>query len=185
MRRSLLALLGATAAVLILAWWLRGRSDPQNTAPKTGSSAIESDPRAAPPVGEEAARLSSQASVSNLTTTNETPAELTGDALTQKIEQVEALAENNDAASLAALLVELRHPMREVRAAAIRAAVQMGEGQAAPALRALATNSTDAVEKVKATEAAEFLELPKFEEFRENRRKEAAAASNTVAKPRK
>lgn len=79
------------------------------------------------------------------------------------VDELEALAMNQDADSLRAILAELTNADPEIRAAARKAAVQFGDRAAAPELRAVAAGTEDVDEKRALLEAADFLELPPLE----------------------
>ena len=67
---------------------------------------------------------------------------------------------NNDPQSLSNILADLDSPEKEIRMAAIDAAVQFDDTNAVPILRAKATNDDDLDEKVALVKAADFLALP-------------------------
>lgn len=79
------------------------------------------------------------------------------------VDELEALAMNQDADSLQAILAELTNADPEIRAAARKAAVQFGDRAAAPELRDVAARIEDVDEKRALLEAADFLELPPLE----------------------
>ncbi len=74
------------------------------------------------------------------------------------------LAMNNDAASLDTILKELRNPNRDIRAAALQAAIQFGSRDAIPSLTEAAQNADDPSERTQLVEAIEFLKLPSLSE---------------------
>ena len=67
---------------------------------------------------------------------------------------------NDDAASLANILSDLNSPEKEIRMAAIDAAVQFDSTNAIPVLQATAANDQDPEEKEALLKAADFIALP-------------------------
>jgi hypothetical protein len=82
------------------------------------------------------------------------------DVTAEKVLELQALAMNDDAASLNSILAELANPDPQIRAAAREAAVQFGDAGAATALRAAVEKTDEDAEKIALLEAARFLELP-------------------------
>lgn len=81
----------------------------------------------------------------------------------QTVDELQALAMNDDMESLELILAELTNSDAEIRVAAREAAVQFGDRVAAPALRAAAAQVESPQEKAALLEAADFLELPSLE----------------------
>lgn len=75
-------------------------------------------------------------------------------------ERLATLEMNDDAASLANILSDLNSPEKEIRMAAIDAAVQFDSTNAIPVLQATAANDQDPEEKEALLKAADFIALP-------------------------
>ena len=93
-----------------------------------------------------------------------TPAEIAAAqheaAVQEKINKLQELQANDDPQSLKSILDELTDPEKSVRAAAIESAIQFGNRDAIPVLKAAASNTTDSDEKKALLDAADFLALP-------------------------
>jgi hypothetical protein len=81
----------------------------------------------------------------------------------QTVEELQALAMQDDADALKSILAALTNSDPQIREAARDAAVQFGDRAAAPVLRAAADQMEDPKEKIALREAADFLELPPLE----------------------
>jgi len=88
-----------------------------------------------------------------------TPGERQATIDTEK-DTLAALQMNDDAQSLSSILADLNSADKEIRMAAIQAAVQFGSTNAIPALRTAAANDQDLDEKIALLKAADFLALP-------------------------
>jgi hypothetical protein len=88
-----------------------------------------------------------------------TPEEREAAVETEK-DRLSSLEMNNDAESLSNILADLNSPEKEIRMAAIQAAVQFDSTNAIPVLKAAASNDDDMDEKVALLQAADFLALP-------------------------
>ncbi len=81
-------------------------------------------------------------------------------AMDAEIERLRVAGLSDDPADLAIILTNLNNPEKEIREAALNAAMQYGSTNAIPALLTAATNAVDPKEKIELTEAAEFIALP-------------------------
>ena len=97
----------------------------------------------------------------------------------QRIAELEALAMNNDAASRDAILAELQNPDKEIRHAALEAAIQFGDRSVVPRLQEIADQTEDSAEKAEILEAIDYLNLPSLTEYLAERRAQAAANGQT------
>jgi hypothetical protein len=88
-----------------------------------------------------------------------TPAEREA-AIQAEEDKLYAWSMNDDAASLSNILNDLASPEREIRLAAIKAAVQFNDTNAVPVLRQLAASAEDNEEANAMLKAAAFLDLP-------------------------
>lgn len=93
-----------------------------------------------------------------------------------KIDRLKNLQFEDDAASLAEILAELRNPNPEIRHEAIEATCQFQSRSAIPVLEALASETADPAEKKKLLDAAEFLKLPTYTEFMAAKKKAKESA---------
>jgi hypothetical protein len=129
-------------------------NEPTNVMAAQGQVAIEPAPEAvAPPIATnsaavEAANAGDQRAV----------------AIQEKVLKLQDWQANDDAQSLKNILAELTNPEKEVRAAAIEAAIQFGSRDAIPVLKAAAGKTTDPAEKKALLDAAEFIALPSMTE---------------------
>ena len=83
-------------------------------------------------------------------------------AIKAEEDRLSTLEWNNDPASLSNILADLNSPEKEIRMAAISAAVQFNSTDAIPVLRATAANDADADEKTALLKAADYLSLPEI-----------------------
>jgi hypothetical protein len=83
------------------------------------------------------------------------------------IDQLHEWQAADDKASLKSILNELKNPEKEIRLAAIEAAIQFGDRSAIPQLKELANVTTDAEERQALLDAVEFMSLPTMTEVRE------------------
>jgi hypothetical protein len=85
----------------------------------------------------------------------------------QKIEQLEAWSRNSDVPSRDAILSELRNsPDRQIRAAALEAAIQFNDRSVVPSLKEIAEQTQNPDEKDAILEAIEYINLPSLTEYR-------------------
>jgi hypothetical protein len=84
------------------------------------------------------------------------------EAIEAEVDHLRELAMKDDPDSLAKILVDLTHPEKEVREAAIESAKEFGSSNAIPALKFAAQNNEDTQEKIALLQAAEFLTLPQL-----------------------
>lgn len=104
---------------------------------------------------------------------------LTEEMVEAKVAEMAGLAEVGDAASLQALLRNLEHPLRAIRAAALTGVLDVASRDAIPTLKAVAARTEDPREKVKLIEVIEFLELPTLTEWRKAKGKVPARTPAT------
>ena len=86
--------------------------------------------------------------------------------LQARIDKLQELQANDDAASLQAILSELTNSDKTIRAAAVESTIQFGSRDAIPVLKDLAARAGDAAEKKQLLDAADFLALPTLTEIR-------------------
>jgi HEAT repeat protein len=87
----------------------------------------------------------------------------------QKIEQLNELATNDDNESLSTILQELDNPDKEIRSAALEAAIQFGETtNTISRLKDLVNRTSDPAEQKTLLEAIEFIALPPISELKPN-----------------
>jgi len=84
--------------------------------------------------------------------------------------ELQDLATENDAASLTAIVSELTNRDRDIRAAALEAAIQFGSRDAIPGLMDAATQIDDLAERAEINKAIEYLTLPTISEARLTRK---------------
>ena len=88
-----------------------------------------------------------------------------------RIELLEELSMNDDTASLETILFDLENPDKEIRTAALEAAIQFGERTNTIArLKELETRVEDAEERAAIHEAIEYIALPSLREVMAERR---------------
>jgi hypothetical protein len=78
----------------------------------------------------------------------------------ERVNELMALAMNNDSNSLNTIWSELSNPDKDIRAGALAAVVQFDDPSVVPRLRALAAQTEDESEKTAILVAANYLELP-------------------------
>ena len=78
----------------------------------------------------------------------------------QRIDALDALAWEDDPESLRKILAELRGPLPEIRAAALKATLDFDDPAAIPFLRAISRDTVDPLEQRAIDELIETLELP-------------------------
>ena len=111
-------------------------------------------------------------SVAPVAVTNEAPAAGTNDAaahaqyVSRRIEELNALAMNNDVQSRDTILSELKkNPDKEIRAAALEAAIQYDDRSVVPPMQEIAAQTEDPDEKAAILEAIDYINLPSLTEF--------------------
>jgi len=99
----------------------------------------------------------------------------------QRIEELNALAMNNDSASLETILSELRNPDRKIRQGALEATKQFEDRAAIPRLKEIAAETDDEDEKAELLEAADWLNLPSLTEYvaQQQAQRDATGTTNT------
>ena len=85
-------------------------------------------------------------------------------AIESETERLDTLAMGDDPTNLPPILEALTSPEKEIRDAAIEAAIQFGSRDAISALQAVAANTADPEEKAALLDAADFLALPSITE---------------------
>jgi len=99
----------------------------------------------------------------------------------ETIERLVSLQMNDDPASLAAILAEMKNSDKAIRDAALKATIQFNDRSAIPALQKIADETTDPYEKVDILKAIDYLKLPSFTEYMAYRRSLKAAGQPTNA----
>jgi hypothetical protein len=104
----------------------------------------------------------------------------------QRIAELDALAMNNDAASLETILSELHNPDRQIRKGALEAAIQFDDRAAIPRLKEIAAQTEDEDEKEEILKAADYLNLPSLTEYlaQQQAQREALGLTNPPPRPR-
>ena len=84
----------------------------------------------------------------------------------QQIEKLQALSWNNDVQSRDTILSELKkNPDKEIRAAALEAAIQFDDRSVVPPMQEIAAQTEDPDEKAAILEAIDYINLPSLTEF--------------------
>ena len=99
----------------------------------------------------------------------------------ETIAQLTTLQANDDAASLAAILAELKNTNSTIRAAAVQAVVQFNDRSAIPVLQKMADATTDTAEKKEIRKAIAYMKLPSLTEYLDQRRALEASRAATNA----
>jgi hypothetical protein len=85
----------------------------------------------------------------------------------KRIKELNALAMNNDTQSRDEILSEVKNnPDRQIRAAALEAAIQFDDRSVVPPLQAIADQTADPEEKTNILKAIDYINLPSLTEFR-------------------
>jgi hypothetical protein len=156
MKRKFVSLILLLAlAILILAsltsGWFRTEKTPAPAAQKTETVPVSSPEK---PVA------AAVANPATLPSTNVQSVGSPAEIHPQTVEELQALAMQDDADALKSILAALTNSDPQIREAARDAAVQFGDRTAAPVLRSAADQVEDLKEKIALREAADFLELP-------------------------
>jgi len=101
----------------------------------------------------------------------------------QRVSELEAMGMKNDPVSRQAILDELLNPDRQIRDAALEAAIQFGDRSVTPRLREIADQTEDADEKAAILDAIDYLNLPSLTEFMAAQ-KDQPAMTNAPIRPR-
>lgn len=101
----------------------------------------------------------------------------------QRIAELNALAMNNDSASLETILSELRNPDRQIRKGALEATIQFEDRAAIPRLKEIAAETDDEEEKSELLAAADYLNLPSLTEYLAQQQNQQDAAGVTNSAP--
>jgi len=111
-------------------------------------------------------------SVAPVAVTNEAPAAGINDAaahaqyVSQQIKELDALAMNNDVQSRDTILSELKNnPDKQIRAAALEAAIQFDDRSVVPPMQEIAAQTEDPDEKAAILEAIDYINLPSLSEY--------------------
>ncbi len=174
----------ALAAIAGIIWFVN-REFP--AAPHASGAGIEetvSSPetvQAAPPASDSTPQAGTSNAVELASLPSPDPAAITEQTKEARIEHLMDLSSNEDSASLSTILLELENPDKDVREAALEAAIQFGERTNTIArLTDLAQRTEDEDERAVLREAIEFIKLPSLTEV-VNARK-AAGLPTGVAK---
>jgi hypothetical protein len=85
----------------------------------------------------------------------------------RRIEELDALAMNNDAQSRDTILSELKNnPDKQIRAAALEAAIQFDDRSVVPPMQEIAAQTQDPEEKAAILKAIDYINLPSLTEYR-------------------
>jgi hypothetical protein len=104
----------------------------------------------------------------------------------QRIAELDALAMNNDSASLEIILSELHNPDRRIRKGALEATIQFDDRAAIPRLKEIAAQTEDEDEKEEILKAADYINLPSLTEYlaQQQAQREALGLTNPPPRPR-
>ena len=101
----------------------------------------------------------------------------------ETISRLMSLQMNNDAASLAAILAEMKNPNKDIRKVALSAVIQFNDRSAVPELQKIADNTQDPFEKVDILKAIDYIKLPSFTEYMAYKRSLKQAKHQTNGLP--
>jgi len=102
----------------------------------------------------------------------------------QRALELNALAMNDDVASRDAILAEMQNPEKEIRKAALEAAIQTGDRSVVPRLQEVAATTEDPREKAEILAAIDYINLPSLTEYlAEQRSQNALGLTNRHATP--
>lgn len=101
----------------------------------------------------------------------------------ETIARLMTLERNSDAASLAAILVELKNPDKKIRAAALSSVIQFNDRSVIPDLQKIADQTEDPFEKVEILKAIDVVKMPSLTEFMAYQRAQKEAKRNTTNAP--
>jgi hypothetical protein len=147
----------AAALAGALVCWKGGQSRKMRPAPVEAAPAADTP---SSPVVTASDSKPARASANSPAVPASSPATNSPAVTAQKVEELQSLAMNNDAASLNVILAALTDSDPQIRAAAREAAIQFGDASAAVRLREVAAQTEDVAEKNALLEAAKYLELP-------------------------
>ena len=97
------------------------------------------------------------------------------------IDRLFSLQMNNDPASLAAILKEMKNSDKTVRAAALKATIEFNDRSVIPSLQKIADETADPYEKVEILNAIDYIKLPSLTEVMAYKRSLKAAQHSTNA----
>ena len=97
------------------------------------------------------------------------------------IDRLFSLQMNNDPASLAAILKEMKNSDKTIRAAALKATIEFNDRSVIPALQKIADKTADPHEKVEILNAIDYIKLPSLTEVMAYKRSLKAAQHQTNA----
>jgi hypothetical protein len=86
------------------------------------------------------------------------------DYIRQRVEELGDLAMKDDVTSRDAILAELQNPEKEIREAALSAAIEFNDRSVVPRLQEVANQTKDSAEKAKIFEAIDYINLPSLTE---------------------
>lgn len=127
--------------------------------------------------------------VQSITTVTNTPgtaaSETTDDQdyIERRIEELQDLGMKRDSASRDVIVLELQNSNKEIRKAALEAAIQFGDRSLTPLLKQLAEQTDDPEEKSSLVEAADYISLPSFSEYRARQKAGLAGADGAGTSP--
>lgn len=105
----------------------------------------------------------------------------------KRVLELYALAMNDDTASRDAILSEFKNPEKNIRQAALEAAIQFGDRSVVPYLREAAAQTEDPREKVAILDAIDYINLPSLTEYAAQRKAlgltAAPPSTNFLRKP--
>jgi hypothetical protein len=184
-KRILLVIVGSLAVIAGIGWLVNREFpvvapvDPGETAEVSGKPHKEA--HEAPSGGMAVQPVESNAPVVPPVLPSPDPAAMTAKIKEDTIERLMDLSANEDSGSLSTILSELENPDKEIRAAALEAAIQFGERTNTIArLTDLLQRIGDDDERAALREAIEFIKLPSLTEVAAARK--AAGGSSSVVK---
>jgi uncharacterized protein YdiU (UPF0061 family) len=165
-KRTLLMLLGCLAAIAGIVWVVN-REFPavQQVSHADTPEVISRTEKSASKAATELASATSHSLAEAPALPVPNPAAMTAKIKETTIERLMDLSANEDSASLSTILMELENPDKEIREAALEAAIQFGERTNTIArLTELAQRTEDEAERTALREAIEFIKLPSLTE---------------------
>jgi hypothetical protein len=184
----LLVAAGLLGVIVLASKSLRPQSTSPASAPAAGAAPVDSGTVApvSPATTGSSNLVSSPASnpvpviaPATVAATNDAAAHAT--YVERRIEELDALAMNNDVQSRDTILSELKHnPDKAIRAAALEAAIQFNDRSVVPPLKEIAEQTQDPDEKAAILEAIDYINLPSLTEYMAAQRKQKEAGASTT-----
>jgi hypothetical protein len=148
---------------------------PPTSATPSVQPPLAASPESAPPAGPAAVTPVSG------TDTNALSDETHVEYVSQRVRELMILGMQSDIVSRDTILSELRNSDREIRKAAVDAAIQFSDRSVVPRLKEVAAETQDPAEKAELLEAIEYINLPSLTEYLAEQRAREAGAGRTNA----